>query len=102
ADYFSVPEAEIKSIESVLTMVGGKIVYAAGDFKQFDPPALPISPGWSPVGEYGGYRAAQPTVVHQCAHSSLLHQILRALPEKSRGLGSRPGPVGLPCECFAF
>ena len=27
ADYFSVPEEEIKGIESVLTMVGGKVVY---------------------------------------------------------------------------
>src|SRR5438552_3526865 len=32
ADYFSVPEDEIKGIESVLTMVGGEFVYGAGDF----------------------------------------------------------------------
>ena len=30
ADYFSVPEEEIKGIESVLTLVGGKVVYGAG------------------------------------------------------------------------
>src|SRR5262249_31239742 len=29
ADYFSVPEEQIKQIESVLTMVGGKVVYGA-------------------------------------------------------------------------
>jgi predicted amidohydrolase YtcJ len=29
-DYFSVPEEEIKGIESVLTVVDGKVVYAAG------------------------------------------------------------------------
>ena len=28
ADYFSVPEADIKAIESILTIVDGRIVYA--------------------------------------------------------------------------
>ena len=31
-DYFSVAEEEIKGIESVLTVVDGKVVYAAGHF----------------------------------------------------------------------
>jgi predicted amidohydrolase YtcJ len=31
-DYFRVPEEEIKGIESVLTVVNGNIVYAAGGF----------------------------------------------------------------------
>ncbi len=33
-DYFTVPTEEIGSIESVLTMVGGKVVYSAGPFAQ--------------------------------------------------------------------
>ena len=32
ADYFSVPEDKIKGIESVLTVVDGKVVHGAGDF----------------------------------------------------------------------
>ena len=32
ADYFSVAEEEIKNLESVLTIVGGKPVYAAEEF----------------------------------------------------------------------
>jgi hypothetical protein len=39
-------------------MVGGKIVYGAGDFKALDendmPPAMP---DWSPVRKFGGYAA---------------------------------------------
>jgi hypothetical protein len=31
-DYMTIPIDEIAKIESVLTMVGGKIVYAAGPF----------------------------------------------------------------------
>ena len=55
ADYFSVPEEEIKRIESVLTLVGGKVVHGAGGFASLAPPALPVMPDWSPVKEYGGY-----------------------------------------------
>lgn len=35
-DYMSVPLGELESIESVLTMVGGKVVYAAGPFAQLE------------------------------------------------------------------
>jgi len=35
-DYMTVPVGEVGGIESLLTMVGGKIVYAAGPFAQFE------------------------------------------------------------------
>jgi len=57
ADYFSVPEEEIRGIESLLTVVDGKVVYGAGPFREFSPPLPPVSPGWSPIGTYGGYGA---------------------------------------------
>jgi predicted amidohydrolase YtcJ len=31
-DYFSVPEREIRKIKSLVTMVGGKIVYQTSNF----------------------------------------------------------------------
>ena len=55
ADYFSIPEEQIKHLESVLTIVGGRIVFAAGEFERLGPPPLPVSPDWSPVKTYGGY-----------------------------------------------
>lgn len=56
-DYFSVPEERIKNLESVLTVVGGKIVYAAAPFQNLAPPPLPpVSPAWSPVAHFGGYQ----------------------------------------------
>jgi hypothetical protein len=54
ADYFSVPEDEIKQIESVLTIVDGAVVHANSDFGILAPPLPPVSPGWSPVATYGG------------------------------------------------
>ena len=57
ADYFSIPEEDIKGLESVLTLVGGMPVYAAAEFKDLSPPPLPVSPEWSPVATYGGYGA---------------------------------------------
>src|SRR5205807_2941225 len=56
-DYMSVAEEKIKGIESVLTIVGGKIVYAVQEFQNLDPAALPVLPDWSPVKVYGGYGA---------------------------------------------
>lgn len=54
-DYFSVLEEEIKNIEADLTVVGGEIVYAKGDFSNEAPPSIPILPDWSPINFYNGY-----------------------------------------------
>jgi len=70
-DYFTVPEEEIRGIESVLTIVGGKVVYGAEEFGSLAPPPLPVSPDWSPTGRYGGYHrgAATAAAIHKmCTH----------------------------------
>jgi predicted amidohydrolase YtcJ len=57
-DYFSCPEREIADITSLLTVIGGRVVYGSGDFARFDDQALPPAlPDWSPVRVYGGYAA---------------------------------------------
>jgi hypothetical protein len=59
-DYFSVPEERIQNIESALTVVGGKIVYAAAPFQDAAPPPLPpVIPNWPPVAHFGGYQNAE-------------------------------------------
>jgi predicted amidohydrolase YtcJ len=56
-DFFSVPDDELRKIESEMTVVDGEIVYAKGHFAAHDGPALPpVSPRWSPVVKFGGYR----------------------------------------------
>lgn len=55
ADYFNVPVDAIKDLESVMTMVGGKVVYGAGPYSRLAPPAPPIHQDWLPVNAYGGY-----------------------------------------------
>ena len=59
ADYFSIPESEIRGLESVLTIVGGQTVYAAEEFSDIAPPPLPVSPDWSPVAYYNGEQYSQ-------------------------------------------
>lgn len=56
ADYFSVPEAEISGLASVLTLVGGKVVWGDSDFSALAPPLPPAMPDWSPVRQFGGYQ----------------------------------------------
>jgi predicted amidohydrolase YtcJ len=55
-DYFSIPSTEIRDLESALTIVNGKVVYASKDFGQFAPELPPVLPEWSPVKTYGGYQ----------------------------------------------
>lgn len=55
ADYYSVPEAEIVHIRSVLTVLGGRVVHGEGDYGPLAS-ALPAPmPNWSPVATFGGY-----------------------------------------------
>ena len=55
-DYFTVDAEQIKDLESVLTIVNGKVVYGAGPYKAMAPQLPPVSPAWSPVRFYGGYQ----------------------------------------------
>jgi len=56
-DYLTIPEDRIRDLQSVLTIVGGKPVYAAGPFREHDAPPIPVLPEWSPVAKFGGYGA---------------------------------------------
>ncbi len=55
-DYFSMDVEQIKHLESALTIVNGKVVYAGEQFQQLAPKALEVKPDWSPVKYYGGYQ----------------------------------------------
>ena len=95
ADYFSVPEEEIKQIEAVLTIVDGKIIYGTDDFGQLAPPPIPVLPDWSPVRTYGGY--ARPGRVPVLARSRTRHV------HADRRAHSHSGADdGFGCLCWAF
>jgi predicted amidohydrolase YtcJ len=104
ADYFSIPDEEIKQLESVLTIVGGKVVYATEEFSKLAPPALPVSPSWSPVKEYGGYAKPQPEVVG-ASHSATCSHIEAPARGSAKSHLQVLGDLGLwelGCDCFAF
>jgi predicted amidohydrolase YtcJ len=54
-DYFGCAESEIAGASSLLTMVGGRIVWGAGDFAALAPPSPSAMPDWSPVNRFGGF-----------------------------------------------
>ena len=109
ADYFTVPEEAIKSIESVLTMVGGKVVYGQGEFTALAPPPIPVLPEWSPVRAVPGHyrpvaRPAQAAMPHQCAGACGVHAHAHDRARKSAvPISDFSGFWGtLGCSCFAF
>ncbi|MFI5614453.1 amidohydrolase [Amycolatopsis sp. NPDC051903] len=59
-DYFTVPEEDISHLESLLTVVGGRLVHAAGEFEGMAAPLSPVEPSWSPVAAFGGYYRTMP------------------------------------------
>lgn len=58
-DYFTVPESQIKSIASVLTVMDGRVVYGAQDYRALTPALPEILPAWSPIKHFGGYYQAR-------------------------------------------
>lgn len=114
-DYMRCDEHKIKDLQSVLTILGGRVVYGGEDFERLGPAAIPISPDWSPVKEFGGYGAPHyvaAAAVERHGHSCCGHAAScsheRHSPQKSIAsrlgdwiAGSRhewdPG-----CSCFAF
>src|SRR5437016_2163584 len=114
-DYFFVPEEQIKGIESVLTIVGGKVVHATDEFAPHAPPPIPVLPEWSPVKVFGGYgapldvrKAARAGVPVAHEHNVECHQYgcAHAADQLLAGIGATrnryAGFFGLGCECFAF
>ncbi|MFL9923099.1 amidohydrolase [Herbaspirillum lusitanum] len=109
ADFFSIHEDEIKSLESVMTVVGGKVVYADGEFSSHGPAPIPVLPDWSPVklvpGHYRPVAARKaPALPHACAGSCGVHGHAH---DTARGssvpVANYAGFWGaLGCSCFAF
>lgn len=119
-DYFTVDDEQVKQIESVLTIVDGKIVYAKEDFSNHSPAPIPVLPDWSPVGKYGGYYAdrsnhnalhanagSQTDVtahIHCCSGSCDVHGHNHAAARHSNvpvnNYTAFWGALG--CSCFAF
>jgi len=117
-DYFACSEDEIADIAAALTIVGGKVVYGAGDFAALDETAPPPAmPDWSPVRRFGGFAAwaeggdpRHATVRRSlaaacgCANHCGIHGHDHAAARSARlpisDLRSFWGALG--CSCFAF
>jgi predicted amidohydrolase YtcJ len=94
ADYFSVPDEEIKRLESVLTIMDGKPVYAAEEFADLAPPLPPVLPEWSPVAKFGGYAKQAPVPASLHPRSAQAHG--------HKHFCDRPSVGASGCLCWAF
>lgn len=97
-DYFTVPEESIKNIFSVLTIVGGKVVYGSNEFQELDIQKLPVSPDWSPIKKYNGYFSHHHN--HQCCnHKKSSLDVLLGTDKK---IETPLNPWSFGCDCFAW
>ncbi|WP_175773229.1 amidohydrolase [Paraburkholderia phenazinium] len=83
-DFFACAEDEIAGASSLLTVVGGRVVYATGEFAALDDsPPPPAMPDWSPVRKYGGFGAWKQGV----ASGAPLQQVANAACDCARACG---------------
>ena len=113
ADLMQVPDEQIRSISSVMTVVGGKIVFAEGDFADHNPPLPPASPSWSVNALFASpaerdvpqapaqmtMRACHDGCASGCGMHGHQHGIAWASPIPVRDKGAFWGALG--CSCFA-
>ena len=118
SDYFEAPEDAIRDLESVLTVVGGRIVYGAEEFRSLSPPSLPVSPDWAPTRRFAldqKRKRADAIAANrldglafasgQCCSSACgVHGHAHARARLSAPPASDPSAFwgALGCSCFAF
>jgi len=111
SDYFAVDEDAIAGLESVLTVVGGRVVFAADEFERLAPPPLRISPDWAPTARlalehrkeraalFSGKRASADSA-RCCASACTVHG--HDHPHSAPASDPRAFWGVLGCSCFAF
>ncbi|MGE6599843.1 amidohydrolase [Bacillus proteolyticus] len=104
SDYFTVPEEEIKELESLLTIMGGQVVYGNDEFKNLSPELPPASPDWAPTGVYGyGGTNLAHNILSRDAHNHKSHRCSNPLHQHTHTVIGKDGTKwGIGCTCFAF
>ena len=115
ADYFTIDEEKIKQIESVLTVVNGKVVYATEEFGKLAPSELSVMPDWSPVRKFPGHfnprgyatgiaGKEQAVTAHHCCGACSVHghnhDVARKADIPTDDYRDFWGAFG--CSCFVF
>lgn len=99
-DFFAVPEQDIPHIESLLTVTGGRIVYAAAEYEGLDEAIPAISPAWSPVAHYGGYQATVKPSISGARQAELLGQAVAESEQHRHWRAQRGFAPEAPTEIF--
>lgn len=112
-DLMTVADDRIRAITSLMTVVGGKVVFADGDFADHNPPLPPASPDWSVNALFASpaerdvpqapasleMRACHDGCASGCGLHGHSHGIAWASPIPVRDKGAFWGALG--CSCFA-
>lgn len=112
-DLMTVPDGKIRGITSVMTVVGGRVVFADQDFADHNPPLPPASPDWSVNALFASpgerrqaqapaeiaMRACHDGCASGCGMHGHSHGIAWASPIPVRDKAAFWGALG--CSCFA-
>jgi len=102
-DYFEIDGDRIRDITAVLTVLGGKIVYGAGNFSNLAPKLADPMPDWSPVRYFGGYQARHEHSRFEAVELKSSCCFVHPVPKKIRHTFEEVlSDWGLGCSCWAF
>ena len=89
-DFYTIPSEDIDKLQSVLTVVDGRIVYGAGEYSDLNPDLQRATPSWSPSNTVQSIHGDVSS--RNCLHSHLrdMHALLN------------PRGFFTGCHCFAF
>lgn len=99
-DFLTVPEQDIPHIESLLTITGGRIVYAAREYEGIDETIPAITPAWSPVAHYGGYQATVKPSISGARQAELLGQAVAESEQHRQWRAQRGFTPEIPTDIF--
>ncbi len=109
ADMMTVEEEALKNITSVLTMVGGQVVFAGEEFSNHDLPPPPASPDWAVNNVFPSpaerprpmqNRSCSDSCASACSLHGHHHHIAWNNPIPVQDKNAFWGALG--CSCFAF
>ncbi|MEM1187492.1 MAG: amidohydrolase [Pseudomonadota bacterium] len=109
ADMMTIDEENLRHVTSVLTMVGGKVVYGSDEFADLDSPPPPASPDWSVNRAFPSpaerprpvqHRSCSEACTSACSLHGHHHHIAWNNPIPVADKKAFWGALG--CSCFAF
>ena len=96
-DYMTVPSNRISQMSSMLTMVGGKVVYGAAGYAVLAPPPLAVAPSWLPINNFASFSRLSSVEDKDPTGFKHAHAMIEEAMPTIVGADGKPWTIGCGC-----